>query len=147
MIVDLAPPQLTAVGPLGGGLWSIKDLLGHLATWEERALVIAGAWKPPKAASSVPTTTDAFNAVNIDRKRGWSWSRVSTDAARVRTALLEMIEEMDDGTWRAKVAVGESRSALGLVLAKLLTGARYGYFAHDLAHYADLRKAVRTKKS
>ncbi|MBA2608134.1 MAG: DinB family protein, partial [Actinobacteria bacterium] len=104
LIDNLSARRLTVAGPLGGGVWSIKDLIGHLATWEERALVILGARKPASGSGNAPQTTDE--------------------------------------RWLERTDIGGKRSALGLVLGKLLTGEKYGYYAHDLAHYKDLKRAV-----
>jgi hypothetical protein len=60
----------------------------------------------------------------------------------VRSALIAAIEAMSDEQWLEKVPAGKGRSARALVIAKLLNGNKYGFLAHDLAHRADLEKAV-----
>ncbi len=54
---------------------------------------------------------------------------------------------MDDERWFGKIDVGGKRSALALVLAKMLNGDKHGFFAHDLAHKRDLDEAVRILSS
>lgn len=54
---------------------------------------------------------------------------------------------MDDERWLAKVETSSGRSARALVLAKLLTGGRYGYLAHDFAHRRDLERSVKSLRS
>jgi uncharacterized protein (TIGR03083 family) len=142
-LLDGVPSKRMAeIGPLGGGVWSINDLIGHLATWEERALIIMGARQPLADAAAQPSTTDEFNAFHIERKRRWSAARIRKDAAAVRSDLLAAIAGATDDDWLTKVDTGNGRSALGLYLGKVLTGEKYGYYAHDLAHYRDLRKAT-----
>lgn len=38
LIEELSDSQIEAKGTLGGGDWSVKDLIGHLASWEQRSL-------------------------------------------------------------------------------------------------------------
>lgn len=137
-IAPLTAEQRTTPTTLGDGTWTVKDLLGHLAMWEERALgIIAGEPPPPFA------TADALNEHELERKRTWSLAEVEREYDAVRTALVDAIEAMDDERWLAKVDTGSGRTALAIRLGKLLVGGRHGWFAHDLAHRADLAKAVR----
>ena len=137
-IAPLTTKQRTTPTTLGDGTWTVKDLLGHLATWEERALdAIAGGPPPPFA------TADELNAHELARKRTWSLAKVEREYDAVRTALVDAIEAMDDERWLDKVDTGSGRTALAIRLGKLLVGGRHGWFAHDLAHRADLAKAVR----
>ena len=60
------------------GEWSVKDMLAHVATWEEEALkylplVLAGG-RPPRYASY--GGIDAFNARMTEVKRGLSLAEV-----------------------------------------------------------------------
>jgi hypothetical protein len=142
-IAPLSDTELVAQTPLGDGTWSIKDLLGHLATWEERALTTMGA--RPKRSDPTFADVNAHNAHHLERKRSWSLTKVRKDYDDVRSALVAAIEAMNDETWLHKIDVGGGRrSALALVLAKMLNGDRYGYFAHDFAHARGLEKAVRS---
>jgi len=143
LIEGLAEAQLTTRASLGGGNWSIKDLIGHLAGWEELALAQITAKRPPHLTGTF-SSADELNAAEIERKRNWSLAKVRKDAERVRTALLQEIESMDDERWMSKIQFGKGRSALGLVLARTLVGGRHGPFAHDLAHFYDLERSVRS---
>jgi uncharacterized protein (TIGR03083 family) len=140
LLAPLTPEQLTVPTPLGDGTWSIKDLLGHLATWEARALVVAGA--RPKSDEPTFTDVDELNAHHLARGRAMSLDDVRAEYDDVRTALIDAIEAMSDEQWLEKIPAGKGRSARALVIAKLLNGNKYGYLAHDLAHRADLEKAV-----
>ena len=141
LIDELSAKRMSEIGPLGGGAWSITDLIGHLATWEERALVIMGARQSP-AHLGRAQTTDEFNAFHVERKRRWAPARVRRDADAVRNELIAAIGDTTDERWLAKVDTGSGKSALGLYLGKVLTGEKYGFYAHDLAHYKDLRRAT-----
>jgi hypothetical protein len=143
LIAGVDEAQMKTLAALGGGNWSVKDLIGHLAGWEELALVhITG--QRPRHLPRAFTSADEFNAAEIERKRDWSLAKVRKDAERVRTALLAAIESMDDEHWMSKVEAGKGRSTLALVLGRTLAGGRHGLFAHDLAHLRDLDRSVRS---
>jgi len=140
LLAPLTPDQLTAPTPLGDGTWSIKDLLGHLSSWEARALVVAGARPTPDEPTF--TNVNDLNAHHLARTRAMSLDDVRAEYDDVRSALLAAIEAMSDEQWHEKVPAGKGRSARALVIAKLLNGNKHGFLAHDLAHRADLEKAV-----
>ena len=144
LIADLDDKQMKTKTLLGGGDWSVKDLIGHLAVYEERAVAIATGRKPRQGSQI--TSVDEFNAAEIERKRKWSVKRVRDDAERARAELLAAIENMDDDRWASKVQTGQGRSAMGLVLGRLLVGGRLGLYAHDLAHVRDLERSVKSLK-
>ena len=142
LVGGLTAEERQAVGPLGGGTWSVKDLLGHLATHEHRALLVLGVRAPAGEEDEVAITAIAdFNARHLERKRAWSLAEVEADYAATRDELVAAIEATDDGRWREKIPTGRGRSALGLVLGKMLNGDKWGLYAHDLAHRKGLERA------
>lgn len=68
----LSDAQMTTPGVAGD--WSVKDILAHVATWEEEALkylpLIIEGGRPPRYASY--GGIDAFNARMTAAKRGFS---------------------------------------------------------------------------
>jgi uncharacterized protein (TIGR03083 family) len=145
LIDGLDEKQMKTRTLLGGGDWSVKDLLGHLAGYEEDALAFVTGERPRRAHKFA--SVDERNAAEIERKRSWSVRRVRQDSQRVRAAFLTSIENMDDERWKGKVETQQGRSALGLVLGRLLVGGRHGLFAHDLAHIRDLERSVKSLKN
>ena len=80
------------------GEWSVKDMLAHVATWEEEALkylplVLAGG-RPPRYASY--GGIDAFNARMTEAKRGLSLDEVQrllVETHRLLIAYLQRVPE------------------------------------------------------
>jgi len=142
IVRDLSPHERSLATPLGDGTWSVKDLLGHLATHEHRALITIGARQPGSDDELVFADVHALNAHHLREKRAQTLDEVEADYAATRTALVAAIDEMSDERWLEKIEYGRGRSALGLVLGKMLNGDKYGYFAHDLAHRRGLEQAV-----
>lgn len=145
-IMELVDPlderQMRTRTELGAGSWSVKDLLGHLAGYEEQATALATGKKPRFDFSSFGSV-DERNAADIERKRNWSVQRVSADLEAMRSRLIAAIDSMDDEGWVTRVPTRTGTSALALLLGKLLVGGRHGFFAHDLAHLNDLKKSVK----
>jgi len=142
LVEPLTPKQRTSLTSLGDGTWSIKDLLGHLATHEHRALLVMGARTPNADDATAFTDIHAFNAHHLEKKRRWSLRRVETYYQSTRDELVAAIVATDADTWTEKIPYGSGRSALGIVLGKMLNGDKFGYFAHDLAHRRGLEQAA-----
>ena len=71
--------------------WSVKDVIGHLATWEDetlKALPLLLAGKRPPLYRGI----DRFNAVQIDAKRQQSLKDVIEQADVAHSRLLRYIE-------------------------------------------------------
>jgi hypothetical protein len=45
LLSELTEDQFTRRGTIGGGEWSAKDFLGHMAFWEEIALETLASWR------------------------------------------------------------------------------------------------------
>lgn len=146
LIAALSDDETAAPATLGGGDWSIKDLLGHLASWEERALPWLESSDAADTRSFAPT--DEFNAAEVEKKAGWSLSDVRDESARVHQRLLRSIEDLDDDTWLAEVPIpGHDPVARGFLVGMILAGDEHGAFAHDLAHLNDVDAYVKSRGS
>jgi hypothetical protein len=134
-------------GTIGEGTWSAKDLLGHIASWEELGLATIGAWRRGERARldgrSFDGDTDSFNAWNEERKHDWPLERVRTEAAETHRQLLAAIEAMGPEAWGAPRTFDDDRAPpdLGSALGGIL-GAADGAFRHAFAHLPDLETFV-----
>ena len=84
----LSEAQMTTPGVAGE--WSVRDILAHVATWEEEALkylplIIAGG-RPPRYASY--GGLDAFNARMTEAKRSLSLADVLAHLAKTHRQLV-----------------------------------------------------------
>lgn len=89
----LTEAQMTQSGVTGD--WSVKDILGHVTTWEEEALkhlphVLAGK-RPPKY-SDLYGGIDAFNALKAEENRKLSLGEVLARFDEVHGRLLAYLE-------------------------------------------------------
>lgn len=85
------PPERREV-PGACGDWSVKDVVGHLASWEDRLLTLAQMlinhedhkieWIADEEA------LQAWNHKEYLRKRDWTWDETLRDLALIREELL-----------------------------------------------------------
>ena len=92
----LSDTALNEPGPVG--LWSVRDLLGHIVTWEEEALIalpVILEGKPlPRYASS--GGIDAFNAREQDRKRGITLAALKRDLAATHQRFMDYLASVPE---------------------------------------------------
>lgn len=129
---------------LGGGEWSPKDLVSHLASWERFALDAVAAWdrgeRAPIDEVLWSRSTSAINADAVGAAAQLSWPQAKRRAAATHDDLVALIESMSDARWQTP-ATPRARKPLGMRIGQLLAGTR-GPFTHDLAHLRDLRAFV-----
>jgi hypothetical protein len=94
----LADADLLEAGVVGE--WSVKDILGHVTTWEEEALkylpVILQGGTPPRYAVQYGGI-DAFNARMVEDKRGLSLAEVLRQSEGVHRRLLDYVRGAPEG--------------------------------------------------
>ena len=93
----LSDAQLTEPGVTGQ--WSVKDILGHVTTWEEEALhylPLIGQGDKPPAYSKQYGGIDAFNAQMTEQKRGLSLSDVLRQLDETHRRLIDYIERVPE---------------------------------------------------
>jgi hypothetical protein len=77
------------------GNWSVKDIIAHVACWEEEALtnlpIILAGEKPPKYSSKYGGI-DAFNAQMAEQARNLSLSEVLHQQEETHRRLIEFIQ-------------------------------------------------------
>jgi hypothetical protein len=154
LISGLAEEDLTRPRVIGDGDWSAKDLIGHIATWEELAFRTLAEWRKGEVPwverddglFSAPATgkVDAFNAKKIEETRSLRLAAVRTRAERTHRDLLAAIRAMSDEEWSAKATYptpNGRRRKLGTLLGSI-TAAPQRPFGHAFAHLPDLEKFV-----
>jgi hypothetical protein len=143
LIAHLPRHALTRPG-LGGGEWSPKDLISHLATWEEFAICALDAWAeghgPAFEKELWSKGTAAVNRAAHAGKAGLSAPEAFRRAEVTHRDLIVRIETLTDAQWR-RPATPRARKPMGERLGGFLGGPR-GAFRHADAHLDDLRTLV-----
>jgi hypothetical protein len=154
LLGGLTDEQLARPATIGGGDWSAKDLIGHLASWEELALrslkEFQAGQKPwvesPEGPLSAPATgkVDAFNAAAVAEKQAQTLADVRRGAADVHDELVNQIAATSDAEWFGKASYetpNRRRRKLCTLLGSIL-GAPQRPFGHAFAHIPDLEAYV-----
>jgi hypothetical protein len=154
LVARLSDDQMTVPATIGGGDWSAKDLIGHLATWEALALGTIQEWQRreipwverDEGVFSAPATgkVDAFNARSVAEKAILGLAEVRSEAEMVHLDLIDAIGSVGDAEW-SKTAFyptpkGRRRKLATLVGSVL--GAPQRPFGHAFAHLPDLEAYV-----
>ena len=113
------------------GHWSVRDLLGHIATWEEEALsalpiILEGK---PLPRYSWTGGIDAFNAREQDSKRGTAIAELQQDLAATHQRLMAYM-----------ASVPETAYAQEGRFLKRLRQDTYGHYREHAAQVVQWRK-------
>ena len=146
---QLTDVELSQPGTVGSSDWAAKDLMGHIAFWEELALETIDAWRagrrPRVEDTSSPAGTDQANADNQARTAPQSAAEIRSRAASAHQALLAAIHSLSDAEWHAAAPYDTpSAPSLGDMLGDVL-GAPNHPFGHTYAHLDELRAYVRSR--
>jgi hypothetical protein len=146
LFARLSAEEMLRPATIGRGEWSAKDLLGHIAFWEELAEQALADWRagqrPEVGDISDQAATDAANARNQAITAPQSLAHVRARAERAHHVILDAIRGMSDEDWYASPAYVDTRSTtLGDLLGSVLAGPT-GPFQHAFAHLADLTAYV-----
>jgi hypothetical protein len=144
----LSEEDLTRPATIGGGDWSAKDLMGHIASWEEIALEAVADWQ----AGKMPRTevqgfwthqvVDRVNAENVENKHSLPLDEVTSLSAETHRAVLAAIRSLSDPDWDGPPPYpAAERTTLGHVLGGILSAPNRP-FGHAFAHIPDLQAYV-----
>lgn len=138
---------------IGGGDWSAKDLLGHVAFWEELAADVIEAHRTrrqPRVAAvfSGDGGVDRANAEDHASNAAMPLADVRARAARAHHALVEAIRSLSDDEWAALPTFETPRQVpLGDRVGGVTGGPNNGQFNHAWAHLDDLEAYVNSTPS
>ncbi len=145
LIGQLSADQVVSPATIGGGDWSAKDLMGHLARWNEIAMDALVSWRErevPWIEGEWSGGVDKVNADNYDLSRDHSAERARVRLRQSHDALVGAIRAMDNEEWHSKAPyVTGRRQWLGMLLGGI-TGAPKRAFGHAFAHLGDLEAYV-----
>jgi hypothetical protein len=139
------PAEHMATIGIGGGLWSPKDLLGHLALWHEIALRTVAEFRRgerPWIAGVFADPGPGPNDAELAARAGWSLDRAREAYDGSHAAVVSILQALGDGEWELPVEGWTEEPAtigglLGVVLGK--DGLPFG---HAYAHLPELTAFV-----
>lgn len=120
------------------GEWSVKDLLGHVAAWEQRALEHIERWRRGEPPVRAALATDEYNAREAERRRGWTLAEMRDDVAETRRRLRAALASIADAEWAAVITIdGRQRTAAEWIGGAL--GGDEGPGTHAAEHAEEIR--------
>jgi uncharacterized damage-inducible protein DinB len=134
LVRGLPVDRLETPGAVGD--WSVKDVIGHIASWENRLLTLAQTVLNGHAAQiewlSGDEALQAWNQKQYLRKRDWDWHETIRELALLREEVLWNIG------WAAPEQLFLSHElAVGAVSP---AGLLEGIAEHDEEHLTQLRR-------
>src|SRR5438874_1559991 len=96
--------DLSRPATIGGGDWSAKDLIGHIATWEESAIdsvadIRRGEVPKIEEVFREEGGIDRYNAESMPKVQELPLREVRERAAAAHRTLVAMIRGMGDEQW------------------------------------------------
>jgi uncharacterized protein (TIGR03083 family) len=143
LLAGVSEHELSRPATIGGGDWSAKDLIGHIALWEEAAVdavssVRRGEVPEIEAVFREEGGVDRYNAETMPKLQELSLDEVRERATAAHETLVALIRGMDDGEWLHPVPYETERRRNLAILLGSITGAPKRPFGHAFAHIPDL---------
>ncbi|MDB5074675.1 MAG: hypothetical protein JWO42_854 [Chloroflexi bacterium] len=135
-IAGLDEAALTVPGVVGE--WSIKDLVGHVASWEQRAVQHVERWRRGEPPEVGAVSTDEYNAREAERRHGWTLAKVMDDAADTRLSLRAALTSITDAEWATVITIEERVRTRGEWIGGALGGDE-GPGTHAAEHAMEIR--------
>lgn len=97
-IAGLTPEELTTI-PVEG-IWTTKDLIGHITAWENALLEPLSLFVNGKhfQANHIPDH-DAWNAEQAARRAAWDFSETQKEMEVTRQDLIRTAEKLTEDQW------------------------------------------------
>lgn len=137
-ITVLSESEIT--GPPVEGIWSIKDLLGHLTAWEQTLIEPLAAFAAGRGFEpEIITDHDAWNQEQSARRSAASLAKVQEELETVRQELLKNLGGLSDSQWEQAFQApwGDQNT-----ISEMISGLAW----HEEEHTKSIRKFMVNKK-
>lgn len=116
------------------GVWTIKDLIGHVAAWEEVCLPPLRNFSEGGAFDADPIPDhDVWNEAQSARRQNWTLRQVLDDLHLVRQELLRLSAKLDDAQWKETVTLPWGEEA---TMVHMISGLAW----HEREHLKSIRR-------
>ncbi len=138
MIARLSESEIT--GPAVEGIWSVKDLLGHLAAWEQTLIrPLANLASGGIFSSEIITDHDAWNKEQSEKRRAANLLQIQTEFETIRQELLSNLAKLTDNQWERSFRApwGDQNTIIEMVS---------GLAWHEEEHAKSIRKFLENRQ-
>ena len=87
------------------GPWSVKDLIGHVATWDQEALQALRSYHADgetRTLATWPEDVDGFNASEVDRKRNVDLDVLHRELAETHRQIVKLISDLEEAAFETR---------------------------------------------
>lgn len=138
LLTSLVDADWERAGTIGGGDWSLRDLVGHIMSWEQLALGAISAAEadlpPPRPNGDI----DEINREMVARQGQLPLEELRQQAVRTHAQLIQTISELPPTTWVLQISMGDDPPLELNELVGRVLGAEDHPFGHLTAHLGDL---------
>lgn len=139
LLTSLVDADWERHGTIGGGDWSLRDLVGHIMSWEELALRAISAAELDRTPPWPEGDIDEINRQMVALQGQLPLEELRQRAPRTHAQLIQTISELAPATWVLPVSVGDDPPLELDELVGRVLGAGDHPFGHLTAHLGDLR--------
>ena len=126
-IARVSPERAEEAGVTGA--WSVKDLIGHITTWENEAMTTIRLYVENHDLKTLAwPDVDSFNARSVESKRATPYAELRDDFNRTHKELVEFVKNMES----PDLEIGEVEKRV-----------RVDTFAHYREHTLDIQRWLR----
>ena len=122
------------------GRWTAKDVIGHLADWEQFAVTILQQFLAGETVVNIATIDiQTWNEAQAAKRDGQPWTKVAEDCRATRRMLLNLLDQLPPETLARSFTAPWNQT---VTLYRFI--AICGW--HDMLHAKDLRQALALKR-
>jgi hypothetical protein len=135
-LVDLIPEAERTTRPVCG-IWTLKDLVGHLTDWERvgvDGLRQLAAGQTPEF-NEIITDFDTWNNAHADARKHQPWETVWAEFLDTRDNLLVLFDQMSEAHWQRPFTTPWDSQINGYFWVNIWAG-------HDHEHALDVRNVL-----
>lgn len=121
-------------------LWTIREIIAHLAGWDDAAIGFASALlkgeTPPIPA---PRGVDVYNEETVSTREGLSYDHIVREYVNTRAKLISLVRQMTEEmvTQKSILPWGDEGSLADIVQV---------FGPHEVEHATDVKKIIKENK-
>jgi uncharacterized damage-inducible protein DinB len=128
---DFTTPQVE-------GVWTIKDLLGHITAWEDACLIPLERFAEGGLfQSEVIPDHDVWNAAQASRRGEQSLAEILKEMNDVRQGLMAAVDRLNEAQWSQSVVLPWGEEA---TIANMLSGLAWHEEEHTKSIWSERRR-------
>jgi len=143
LLNQLSDSDLDEPGTIGG--WAAKDVVGHVAFWEELAIQAIDSYRGGIAPRVAKLDTDDLNAQNQAEQAPRSIFELRARAGDAHASLISAIGTLTDHEWHAPLPWQDAEHASLAEMLGGVLGSEGRPFGHAFAHTEELSAFVASR--